>query len=61
MPQVIKSAKPMFERFGVLISISIVWTYAYFLTVGGAYNGKPLKTQLSCRTDRAGLIDAAPW
>ncbi|KAF2314713.1 hypothetical protein GH714_030133 [Hevea brasiliensis] len=28
---------------------------------GWAYNGAAPKTQNTCRTDRAGLIDAAPW
>ncbi|KAK2968606.1 hypothetical protein RJ640_005273, partial [Escallonia rubra] len=57
----IHSGKNIFDRFAVLISVVIVWIYAHLLTVGGAYNGKPPKTQISCRTDRAGLIDAAPW
>jgi nucleobase transporter 1/2 len=29
--------------------------------VGGAYNDAAPRTQAICRTDRAGLIDAAPW
>jgi nucleobase transporter 1/2 len=41
--------------------VVIVWIYAHLLTVGGAYNGTSPKTQTSCRTDRAGLIDGAPW
>nr|KJB19551.1 hypothetical protein B456_003G109900 [Gossypium raimondii] len=61
MPHVIKSGKHVFDRFAVIFTVVIVWIYAHLLTVGGAYNGKAQKTQLSCRTDRAGLIDAAPW
>ncbi|XP_073039842.1 nucleobase-ascorbate transporter 6-like isoform X1 [Primulina eburnea] len=57
----IRPGKYLLDRFSVLFSVVIVWIYAHFLTVGGAYNGKPTNTQISCRTDRAGLIDAAPW
>lgn len=57
----VHSGKSIFEKFSVLISIAIVWIYAHLLTVGGAYNHTPPKTQASCRTDRAGLIDGAPW
>ncbi|XP_073270414.1 nucleobase-ascorbate transporter 6-like isoform X1 [Primulina huaijiensis] len=53
--------KNIVDRFAVLFSVTVVWIYAHILTVGGAYNGKPTKTQTSCRTDRAGLIGAAPW
>ncbi|KAA8542641.1 hypothetical protein F0562_023860 [Nyssa sinensis] len=53
--------KHVFERFAVIFSVVLVWIYAHLLTVGGAYNGTAPKTQTSCRTDRAGLIDAAPW
>ncbi|XVE57092.1 hypothetical protein DITRI_Ditri04bG0064200 [Diplodiscus trichospermus] len=61
LPHVIKAGEKVFVRFSVIFSVVIVWIYAHLLTVGGAYNGKAPKTQLSCRTDRAGLIDAAPW
>ncbi|CDP17001.1 unnamed protein product [Coffea canephora] len=57
----IKPGKKIFDRFTVVFTVAIVWIYAHLLTVGGAYNGKAPKTQTSCRTDRAGLIDAAPW
>ncbi|XP_027123186.1 nucleobase-ascorbate transporter 6 isoform X1 [Coffea arabica] len=56
----IKPGKKIFDRFTVVFTVAIVWIYAHLLTVGGAYNGKAPKTQTSCRTDRAGLIDAAP-
>lgn len=57
----IKRGKNIFDRFAVIFSVVIVWIYAHLLTVGGAYNDAAPKTQASCRTDRAGLIDAAPW
>lgn len=61
MPHVISRGKNIFDRFAVIFSVVIVWIYAHLLTVGGAYNSAAPKTQASCRTDRAGLIDAAPW
>lgn len=57
----IKPGKHIFDRFAVIFSVVIVWIYAHILTVGGAYNHTAPKTQASCRTDRSGLIDAAPW
>ncbi|KAL1551263.1 Nucleobase-ascorbate transporter 6 [Salvia divinorum] len=57
----VKPGKDILDRFAVLFSVVVVWIYAHLLTVGGAYDGKPPRTQASCRTDRAGLIDAAPW
>ncbi|EPS57857.1 xanthine/uracil permease family protein, partial [Genlisea aurea] len=61
LPSLLYRGKYIFNRFSVVITVVIVWIYAHLLTVGGVYDGKPLKTQLSCRTDRAGLIGAAPW
>ncbi|KAG2704056.1 hypothetical protein I3760_06G166500 [Carya illinoinensis] len=61
IPSMLKSNRAIFDRFAVLLSVAIVWVYAEILTVAGAYDNRPLKTQLSCRTDRAGLISAAPW
>ncbi|RZC79766.1 hypothetical protein C5167_042340 [Papaver somniferum] len=54
-------AKDVFDRFAVLFSVAIVWIYAHLLTVGGAYKNSPHATQISCRTDRGGLVGAAPW
>ncbi|KAK3039763.1 hypothetical protein RJ639_027420, partial [Escallonia herrerae] len=51
---------PIFERFPVLICVAIIWIYSIVLTASGAYRGKPLKTQISCRTDKADLISTAP-
>lgn len=61
LSHIIHKGKDIFCRFAVLFTVVIVWIYAHLLTVGGAYNGRPLKTQLSCRTDRSGLISSAPW
>ncbi|XP_031492119.1 nucleobase-ascorbate transporter 6-like [Nymphaea colorata] len=61
IPHVIRSDKPVLDRFAVLFTVAIVWIYAHLLTVGGAYKHAHPKTQFHCRTDRAGLIGAAPW
>ncbi|KAK4782315.1 hypothetical protein SAY86_016417 [Trapa natans] len=61
LPHVVHTGKHLFDRFAVIFAVVIVWIYAHILTVGGAYNGKATATQASCRTDRAGLIGAAPW
>lgn len=61
MARIINSGKHVFDRYSVIFSVVVVWIYAHLLTVGGAYNNAAPKTQLSCRTDRSGLIDAAPW
>ena len=50
----------VFNRFALLLSVAIVWIYCHILTVGGAYNHAAPKTQLSCCTDRAGIISGAP-
>ncbi|PWA99022.1 nucleobase-ascorbate transporter 7 [Artemisia annua] len=51
----------VFDRFAVLFSVVIVWIYAHLLTVSGAYKNRSDTIQVTCRTDRAGIIDAAPW
>jgi nucleobase transporter 1/2 len=51
----------VFNRFAVIFSVVIVWVYAHLLTVSGAYKNAAHQTQTSCRTDRAGIIGAAPW
>nr|GMD15112.1 nucleobase-ascorbate transporter 7-like [Ipomoea batatas] len=61
IPYLMKGDRHVFDRFAVLFSVAIVWIYAHLLTVGGAYKNAPIKTQLSCRTDRAGIISGAPW
>ncbi|XP_071716996.1 nucleobase-ascorbate transporter 1 [Rutidosis leptorrhynchoides] len=52
---------PIFERFPLLICITIIWIYSIILTASGAYRNKPYATQLSCRTDKANLVSTAPW
>ncbi|KEH31856.1 nucleobase-ascorbate transporter-like protein [Medicago truncatula] len=61
VPHVLHSGKHVFDRFSVLFTVAIVWLYAFILTVGGAYNHVKRTTQMTCRTDSSGLIDAAPW
>ncbi|XP_072953732.1 nucleobase-ascorbate transporter 6-like [Typha angustifolia] len=61
IPHAIHAEKPVFDRFAVLFTVTIVWLYAYLLTVGGAYRHAAPKTQLHCRTDRSGLVGGAPW
>lgn len=61
IPHAIHSVRHVFDRFAVIFAVAIVWIYAHLLTVGGAYNDSPPRTQATCRTDRAGLIDGAPW
>eukprot|EP00249_Psilotum_nudum_P023016 c28727_g2_i2 orf=1124-2374(-) len=52
---------PIFERFSILLSVVILWTFDYLLTVSGAYKHVPHKTKLHCRADKADLISTAPW
>ncbi|XP_038712929.1 nucleobase-ascorbate transporter 6-like [Tripterygium wilfordii] len=61
IPHLMRGDRGIFDRFAVIFSVVIVWVYAHLLTVGGAYKNTGPKTQLSCRTDRAGIIGAAPW
>ncbi|KAI3843869.1 hypothetical protein MKX03_036965 [Papaver bracteatum] len=61
LPHIIHSDRHIFDRFAVIFSVTIIWVYAHLLTVGGAYKHAAPKTQLSCRTDKAGLVGAAPW
>ncbi|KAF9605418.1 hypothetical protein IFM89_017157 [Coptis chinensis] len=61
IPHLLRSERRVFDRFAVLFTVAIVWVYAHLLTVGGAYKNAPRTTQESCRTDRSGLVDAAPW
>ncbi|WOK92987.1 nucleobase-ascorbate transporter 6-like [Canna indica] len=61
IPYGMHSKRHGFDRFAVILSVAIVWLYAFFLTVGGAYKHARTKTQQHCRTDRSGLIGASPW
>ncbi|XP_028789710.1 nucleobase-ascorbate transporter 4-like [Neltuma alba] len=59
IPQTVNSRGA--DRFAIIVTIIITWALAEILTVAGAYDRRSPKTQLSCRTDRSGLITAAPW
>ncbi|KAL1342786.1 hypothetical protein HN51_029291 [Arachis hypogaea] len=59
IPQIMKSR--VVDRYSVIYSIGIAWAFSEILTAAGAYKGRSPITQLSCRTDRSGLISAAPW
>lgn len=61
LPFVLGSKRIVLDRFAVLVSVAIVWTFAEVLTIAGAYDKRSPRTQSSCRTDRSGLISAAPW
>ncbi|KAB5537947.1 NUCLEOBASE-ASCORBATE TRANSPORTER-LIKE PROTEIN [Salix viminalis] len=61
IPHWIRGERTVFNRFAVIFSVVIVWVYAHLLTVSGAYKNAAHQTQTSCRTDRAGIIGAAPW
>ncbi|XP_014503400.1 putative nucleobase-ascorbate transporter 10 [Vigna radiata var. radiata] len=53
--------RPICDRYSVLFTVTIAWLFALFLTSCTVYNNKSESTQNNCRTDRAGLITAAPW
>ncbi|XP_058776696.1 nucleobase-ascorbate transporter 7-like [Vicia villosa] len=44
------------DRFAIIFSIVIIWTFAHVLTLAGAY-----KKSHTCRTDHARVIDGAFW
>ncbi|KAI4342313.1 hypothetical protein MLD38_026953 [Melastoma candidum] len=60
-PNLLKSRSAVFERYAVLLTVAFAWIFAELLTISGAYNGRSVNTQFSCRTDRAGLISGAEW
>jgi xanthine/uracil permease len=61
IPKLVPLLGTAFERFAIIMSVALVWLYAFFLTVGGAYKNAAPKTQFHCRTDRSGLVGGAPW
>ncbi|KAF9668467.1 hypothetical protein SADUNF_Sadunf14G0006600 [Salix dunnii] len=61
LPRYVQSKRPICDRFAVLFSAAIAWLFAQILTASTAYNERPEITQMTCRTDRAGLINASPW
>ncbi|KAK1275920.1 Nucleobase-ascorbate transporter 2 [Acorus gramineus] len=52
---------PILERFALVMSIIVIWIYAYILTASGAYRHRPEITQVHCRVDKSNLISSAPW
>jgi len=50
-----------FELYPVILGVAIVWIFAVILTVAGAYDHASTLGQRNCRTDRLGLVSAAPW
>lgn len=40
---------PIFERFPILICVTIVWIYAVILTTGGAYSHRPTRTHITTK------------
>ncbi|CAA7393620.1 unnamed protein product [Spirodela intermedia] len=61
VPSALNRRRVIFDRFALTITVVIVWVYAFFLTVAGAYKHAKPSTQFSCRADRADLIGASPW
>ncbi|GMH10496.1 hypothetical protein Nepgr_012337 [Nepenthes gracilis] len=57
----LKPTRSIYNRFALIISTAIVWTYAQILASSGVYNHKSPQTQSSCRSNPAALINAAPW
>ncbi|KAG0616299.1 hypothetical protein M758_5G104600 [Ceratodon purpureus] len=50
-----------FELYPIILGVVIVWVFATILTVAGAYDHASELGQRNCRTDRSGLVSAAPW
>ncbi|PON91140.1 Xanthine/uracil/vitamin C permease [Trema orientale] len=61
LPHYVQTRTQKCVRFSLLFSVLIGWLCALILTSSGVYNNKPVDTQVSCRTDQAGLIHRAPW
>uniref|UniRef100_A0A0D9W0V2 Nucleobase-ascorbate transporter 6 n=1 Tax=Leersia perrieri TaxID=77586 RepID=A0A0D9W0V2_9ORYZ len=61
IPNLVPLMGTAFERFAIIMSVALIWLYAFFLTIGGAYKNAAPKTQFHCRTDRSGLVGGAPW
>ncbi|XWS52736.1 hypothetical protein CRYUN_Cryun11dG0097500 [Craigia yunnanensis] len=60
LPRYIELKQPICDRFAVLFTVAVTWLFAQLLTSTTVYKHKPENTQISCRTDRAGLISTAP-
>ncbi|KNA18457.1 hypothetical protein SOVF_070600 [Spinacia oleracea] len=57
----LKTSRLIFDRYAIIFTTAIIWIYALILTASGVHNHRPPATQLSCRTDRAGLMLEADW
>ncbi|KAI3460143.1 hypothetical protein Pfo_016806 [Paulownia fortunei] len=53
-----QAQSPLCDRFALLFSVAIVWTYAEILTSSGTFKKS---ANGGCRTDSSGLIGGAPW
>lgn len=60
LPQLVASKSHIWDRYAILFSVVIIWFYACILTWSGAYR-KSRDVLTTCRTDRSGLVAAAPW
>ncbi|CAK7336798.1 unnamed protein product [Dovyalis caffra] len=60
LPHYVQSKRPICDRFAVLFSTTITWLFAQLRPQARVYNKKSEITQMTCRTDRAGLIKCIP-
>nr|XP_043617618.1 putative nucleobase-ascorbate transporter 10 [Erigeron canadensis] len=60
LPLYITSKKTIFERYAVLLSVTVSWICAGIFTWSGAY-GKSTEALTACRTNTSGLTHEAPW
>ncbi|KAF2320853.1 hypothetical protein GH714_031306 [Hevea brasiliensis] len=56
-----KSENSIARRFAVTLSVAFIWTISEIVTVSGKFDNVSQEKQANCRTDRSGLIAAAPW
>ncbi|XP_057990440.1 nucleobase-ascorbate transporter 4-like [Hevea brasiliensis] len=56
-----KSENSIARRFAVTLSVAFIWTISEIVTVSGKFDNASQEKQTNCRTDRSGLIAAAPW
>ncbi|XP_057990441.1 nucleobase-ascorbate transporter 4-like [Hevea brasiliensis] len=55
-----KSENSIARRFAVTLSVALIWTISEIVTVSGKFDNVSQEKQANCRTDRSGLIAAAP-
>ncbi|XP_057990439.1 nucleobase-ascorbate transporter 6-like [Hevea brasiliensis] len=56
-----KSENSIARRFAVTLSVAFIWTISEIVTASGTFDNASQEKQANCRTDRSGLIAAAPW